>query len=726
MRAAGVAGIAASPLLASEALASDRRPVTKPASGSTRVAVDGPDYDTQQRFIHVVGGGNGVIYGIRADGAVVWYRHTDWSTVGTNWASGSGRVIGAGFNQFVSVFGGLDGSMYCLRADGTLRRYRYVCSDFETGAGSWVNGSGVQIGTGFDKYPRMFGFNGYIYGVTDSGDVFMHRYNPVTDAWIDAIGTNIGNFKTYQLYADDAGVIYAVRYGDVYWHKHTGTAWVSGSGYQIGSGFTNYMYVGLMATGQGALYGVKPGVSTQAWPGSLTEFRLNNWSTVGPDQSRTWANGGVAKIVNAGWTIQKTAALQGYTRTNSVVAGQTVYIQTSSTFASFTATMVRVAPSAAGPVEVAAPITVAGGVQTVPIGFVHTGCNWLDTIEVTTPADLTPGLYAMRLEGPYGMHRYVTFIIKPAVPTNPIAVILPTNTYHAYNTWGLHSQYCDDLSGVRTLSLRTPSTEKNVVSTSLMEHTLYSDILLTRWMTSENIPFDVYNDTDLHLISDWTHYDAIVLGSHPEYWSEAMRQHAMDYIAGGGRLIYTGGNGVYERVYFSTDLGKISFRKSTGARDNFGALGLPASQLVGVNYTSASWFTFAPYTVLRDHPLLNGTGIAVGDQFGHNGYNTAASGWEIDTLLGLDGEATPEQVIARGTNSGGGASMIFMETPAGGWVFSASSISFNGVLGADAPTAGIMRNVFALALQPTAVERTTAPRETVKPAPVQPEPSVLE
>jgi hypothetical protein len=686
-----------SPWAASDASA-DTRPVIEPAEGSLGTA-KALAFDPQQRFIYVVGGGNGVIYGVRADGTVAWYRHTGWQTVGTTWAGGSGRVIGAGFNQFVSIFGGADGSLYCLRADGTLRRYRYVCSDFETGAGAWVNGSGVQIGSGFNKFPRMFGFNGYIYGVTASGDVYAYRFNPATDSWINSSGTHIGNFKTYQLYADDGGVIYAVRYGNIYWHRHTGSGWTSGSGYQIGSGFTELMHVGLIAAGQGAIYGVKPGVSTQSWSGSLVEYRLNNWSTVGADQSRSWANGGAEKIVNAGWTIQRNAALQGFTRTNSVRPGDMVYIATSTTFATFTATIVRVAPSTAGPVEVATPIAVNGGVQPVPIGFVHTGCNWADTIQVRMPTGFPSGMYAMRLGGPHGMRRYVPFIVKPAAPSNPIAFIFPTNTYNAYNTYGNHSQYCSDLTGTRTLSLRRPSTEMNVEVTGNMEHTLYSDILLTRWMSKENISFDSYNDTDLHLTDDWTKYDAVVLGSHPEYWSEAMRQHMVNYVAGGGRLIYTGGNGIYERVSFSTDLSQTNFRRSTGARDTFGGLGLPPSQLIGVNYTDDSWFTFAPYTVVNNHSLLADSGLSVGDQFGQTGYNGGASGWEVDTLLGMEGEATESQVIARGTNPGGGASMIFLGKPNGGFVFSAASITFNGALATDVAASTILRNVFTLALQ---------------------------
>ncbi|MEU4677887.1 N,N-dimethylformamidase beta subunit family domain-containing protein [Micromonospora sp. NPDC023737] len=691
-------------------------------------------FDPQQRFIFVVGGGNGVIYGVRSDGSLIWYRHEGWATATTGWATGSGRVIGAGFNQFVNVFGGLDGSLYGLRADGTIRRYRYVCSNLETGEGSWIGGSGIQIGSGFAKYPRMAGFNGYFYGITANGDVYAYRFNPAIGTWINGSGTLLSGFnsKTYQMFADDAGVVYTVKYGTITWRKNNGSAWTTGSDYQIGTGFTELMYVGLIAAGQGALYAVKPGVSTEAWTGRLMEFRLNNWLTAGADGSRSWANGGVGVQVDSGWTIQKMAALQGYARTPSVTAGETAHIATSSSFETFTATLVRVAPSAATPIAVGDPITVNGGIQSIPTGFVHTGCDWDDTIDVAIPETTESGLYAMRLEGPHGMHRYVPFVVKPAATAKKkqFAVILSTNTYLAYNTYGQHSQYCSDLTGVRSLSLRVPSTEMNIEVTGNMEHTLYSDILLTRWMTEHGFDFDVYNDTDLHLIDDWTDYNAMILGSHPEYWSEDMRQHALDYIAGGGRFIYTGGNGIYERVTFSADLSVVNFRKTTGGRDTFVELGLPPSQLTGVNYNSVSWFTFAPYKVTNVNAILDGTGLNIGDEFGHNGYNQAGSGWEIDTILGLPpaaGEALPTDVIAQGTNPGAGASMVFMRTPGGdGFVFSTSSITFNGTLAVDPVSSRIMENVLTRALTPITVTRKTAPKTTITPMKPEVEPSILE
>ncbi|MEH1098770.1 N,N-dimethylformamidase beta subunit family domain-containing protein [Micromonospora sp. CPCC 205561] len=689
-----------------------------PADGSTVT------YDPEQAFVQLVGGGDGVVYAIRADGALLWYRHLGWQTGASGWAGGSGRKIGSGWNQFRTVLGGTDGSLYGVRADGTIHYYRYVCTNLTTGAGYW---SGTrQIGSGFQRFPRIFGFDGAVYGVDPEGDLYGYQYTPSTAKWTGGSRITRG-FKSYQGVADSSGVIYAYRHGAIHWYRHLGGgSWAAGSGTRVGSGFGELTINGLVCVGQGALYGVQPSDPTRRAAGGLVTYRLTNWLTAGTDGRASWTNGGSGRTVGNGFTLQAQAALQGYARTPAVTAGNSVRIAVSTAYPTFTASFVRVAPGEGAPEVVRDPVDVKGALQLLPAGYLHSGCDWSDTLTLEIPQSWPSGLYAARLEGPHRLRRHVPFVVRPATPAHDIALLLPTNTYHAYNTWGGHYQYCTDLAGTRTLSLRRPSTELNVEATGNLEHTLYADVLLMRWMTGQGLEFDCYEDTDLHVSGGWLkRYRVLVLGSHPEYWSEEMRRHLAEYQAGGGRVIYPGGNGLYERVRFSADRSALTFRTPQGQRDTYNSLGLPASQLLGVNYTSASWFTFAPYAVVRDHPLLAGTGLTVGSRFGLAGYNGAASGWETDAMLGLDGEAGPTEVIARGQNTGGGAAMVLIQKPGGGFVFSASSISFGGSLATDPAMSRLLRNVFELALADGPTIRRT-PRRRTAPAPAQPEPQPLE
>src|SRR6478609_4007927 len=278
-------------------------------------------YDPQQRFLQLVGAGNGQVFAIQAAGSLLWYRNAAWATATASWVSGSGRKVGSDWHQFQVVMGSLDGSLYALRADGTLYYYRYALQNPTTGAGAWV--AAKRIGSGFGAYARVFGFNGDIYGVTAAGDLVWYHYTPSTGAWTTSSGKRLsGNFKTSVLYADASGVLYAYRFGNLYWHRHLADgSWVSGSGRQIGGGFASLAIHGLQFVGEGLLYGVRPTAPTLAAAGELTAYRLTNYATAGSGPA--WANWSTGMRVGVGWTMERQAALQGYALTPSVMQGET-------------------------------------------------------------------------------------------------------------------------------------------------------------------------------------------------------------------------------------------------------------------------------------------------------------------------------------------------------------------------------------------------------------------
>jgi hypothetical protein len=122
---------------------------------------------------------------------------------------------------------------------------------------------------------------------------------------------------------------------------------------------------------------------------------------------------------------------------------------------------------------------------------------------------------------------------------------------------------------------------------------------------------------------------------------------------------------------------------------------MPESDILGVDF-GGEYMTFYPYRVTSNHSFLAGTGLAVGDQFGKAGYNGSASGWETDQVPTNPNPAI--QVIATGLQPGGGANMVYFDKGKGGWVFSASSLTFNGTLSTDVVVSKILRNVFDAAV----------------------------
>jgi N,N-dimethylformamidase len=671
-------------------------------------------YDPRQRFTRLVGGGNGVIYAIQADGGLYWYRHAGWPDVSVSWAnSGLGRRIGTGWAGFQTVLAGSNGTIFALRPNGDLVWYRYVVSNWTTGAGSWAARSGSRIGVGFTVFPRLFGGpDGVIWGIDGAGDLYRYRYlrtdgTTGAGAWESGRKAGKGWNTTSDVVADSAGVLYAVA-GSLKWYRFDGTRWATGSGRVIASGWSESSQKCVVCAGSGALYriqldgGVEPNLDDR-----LRGFRLIDWTTAG-SQGGVWhANSG--REVGRGFTFESTATLQGYATTLDVRQGGTLAVAVSTTFPSFRASVVRVAPGPATE-AVLPPVDVPGTLRILPADYRSAGCDWPDSYTAAVPPDWASGLYALRVQSPTGLTRDIPFTVRPAQPTAPIAVLLPTFTYRAYNLWGGHDQYTTGQSGVpRTFSLRTPQARFDHRPTGRREHTWYSDVVLLRWMSAQGIEYDVYEDQDLHASSEWLlGYRALVLPTHPEYWTETMRANLIGWLGTGGRLMYLGGNGIYERVTYDPAAETVTFRVPDGTRDEFREAGLPESQILGVAYDASTWGTAAAYRVARDHPLFEGTGLSVGSTFGATGYNGPASGWEVDARLGLDGDAAAEEVIAEGMHSRRSA-MVFMERPNGGFVFSASSLNFVGGLGSDERMAQLLRNVFDRAIAPNAQQLEAVP-----------------
>jgi hypothetical protein len=353
-----------------------------------------------------------------------------------------------------------------------------------------------------------------------------------------------------------------------------------------------------------------------------------------------------------------------------------------------------------------------GGPQHYPLDAFRRGAGWRTRYVLGIPKDWQSGLYAARLADDAGGEFYVTFVVTPGDgPRARIAVLANTNTWQAYNYWGGASFYvpfpdeqlpADPLLregfGESIISTQRP----NIVADPRGDegHLANAELHVLRWLERNGYAYDLFSDRDLHddpaLLGS---YDVFVISTHPEYWTERMYDGLEAFLTGGGNLLYLAGNGVYWKTVIEGDQLEVRYdggehELGGGRGGRWRSLGRPEDAHLGVAFTSAGYYTFAPFAVLEPgHWVFEGVDVAAGDLIGDVGLNKGhASGWETDKR----GPATPANAVllARGTNpDGGGAEMVYYDHPAGGGVFAAGSITFGGSLAVDERLSRIVRNV---------------------------------
>jgi hypothetical protein len=351
------------------------------------------------------------------------------------------------------------------------------------------------------------------------------------------------------------------------------------------------------------------------------------------------------------------------------------------------------------------------------------------------------GLYYFHASTRSGRAFSFPWIVAPAKPTAPIAVLAANINWNCYNSFGGRSNYihCTEFPPTPTVNARQDLNRYTDAEYVFYDRQDYAPLSFDRpepfnhvdfgekitdpiegrqachlapaewrlygWLEREKIDFDLYAETQLH---DGTlkldDYRVLITHTHPEYWSRKMYTAVKDWVfQRGGRLIYLGGNGLNCEVEFDTP---TSIIVRNGDKREQHAKKLDSrmhdrleseANLLGVVYTDAGAMTGAPYRVVDpDHWSLAGTGLKSGDLFGEKSLHMrcpgGASGHETDKRSA----SSPKNahLIARGTNrDDGGAEMIYFDTEGGGAVFSAGSITYVSSLPVDENISKVTRNV---------------------------------
>jgi hypothetical protein len=305
--------------------------------------------------------------------------------------------------------------------------------------------------------------------------------------------------------------------------------------------------------------------------------------------------------------------------------------------------------------------------------------------------DWPSGLYFVRITSKDGRVGYAPFVVRPPVlGMSRIAVVLPTNTWQAYNFadadgdgWG-DSWYVN--GAFRRVDISRPYNDAGI---PLRFRDFDSPIIA--WLSARG-NVDFLTDLDLEHVPNGdllAHvYDLIVFPGHEEYTTAHEYNVVRRYRDLGGNLMFLSANNLFWKVVFR---GHVMRR--LGEWRN---LGRPEASIVGVQYVASNYgihqgayianTTSAPW-------VFAGTGLANGQSFGRYGY-------EID----IRSPATPPGTILLASipdlmGPGRTAEMTYYETVAGAKVFAAGALNFGASVG-DPVVARILDNVWARLSRP--------------------------
>ncbi|MFK8024253.1 MAG: N,N-dimethylformamidase beta subunit family domain-containing protein [Ilumatobacter sp.] len=311
------------------------------------------------------------------------------------------------------------------------------------------------------------------------------------------------------------------------------------------------------------------------------------------------------------------------------------------------------------------------------------GCGWPVSVEIPVDASWTPGFHLVTLiarDAPAGRDRNTAwFVVRNATPSGTL-LVLDTNTWNAYNTWGGRSLYTggSTVSFDRPLArgmLERPDIERDdrkarpvrwgeepdadgrIFQAYRTENAFPSAIGSAGWFTHarrfvewaerDGHEIDLAISTDPHDDSAlFDGYDLVMSVGHDEYWSAPQREAIETHVRRGGTYAAMSGNTMFWQVRIeggpagAASLNMVCHKYAAHVDDPVVADGRPEEmsgmwcdplvahpewRLLGAGSAFGLYHRFGNatargvggYLVYRpDHWLVDGTGLRYGDVLG--------------------------------------------------------------------------------------------------------------
>jgi len=295
---------------------------------------------------------------------------------------------------------------------------------------------------------------------------------------------------------------------------------------------------------------------------------------------------------------------------------------------------------------------------------------------ISVPIGVWPsGVYFAKLTADDGRVGFAPFVVRPAqLGSTRVAVIIPTNTWQAYNFRDVNGNGWGDTwyakGAQSTVRLGRAFLRRGVPP----QYRKY-DLGFLRWLAQRGKQPDYLTETDLEVLNGDTLtrlYDLVVFGGHTEYVTPREVDAIQHYRDLGGNLMFLSANNFFWQVRRRGEI----LTRTRKWRD----VGRPESALIGVQYRANDDGRLQRPFVVRAADtapwLFAGTDLSNGTFFGQElgGY-----GIEIDATTAATPRATT--VLAEIPDlygPGFTAQMTYYETPEGAKVFAAGAIDFGG------------------------------------------------
>jgi hypothetical protein len=310
-----------------------------------------------------------------------------------------------------------------------------------------------------------------------------------------------------------------------------------------------------------------------------------------------------------------------------------------------------------------------------PVPLDWTGKRSAPVTIAVQAGDWPTGLYAVRLDAGDGRVGFAPFVLRPrTLGTTRTALILPTNTWQAYNFYDGDGDGWGDTwyaGGSPPVDLGRPYRDRGVPP----RFKRY-DLGYLKWLHRTSHNPDLLADDDLEAVASGDElralYDLVVFPGHSEYMTEHAYDIAERFRDLGGRLIFLSANNFFWKVEKEGNM----MRRVKRWRD----LGRPEARLCGVQYrANDDGSRQGPFSVVdaASAPwLFAGTGLENGSTLGETvgGYGIEIDSTTRDSPPGTKVLALIPSLFGPGLN----AEMAYYETAAGARVFSAGVLDFGG------------------------------------------------